>query len=45
MATVSIFCKKEGLLFLLETYHLINFSLGGNKKGTRGFYRRASEQF
>lgn len=30
---------------MLETYHLINFSFGGNKKGTRGFYRRVSEQF
>lgn len=45
MATASIFCKKEGPAFLLETYHLINFSLGGNKKGTGGFYRRVSEQF
>lgn len=29
---------------MLETYHLINFSLGGNKKGPRGFYRRVSAQ-
>lgn len=30
---------------MLETYHLINFSFGSNKKGTKGFYRRVSEQF
>lgn len=27
----------SSFFFFLETYHLINFSLGGNKKGVRDF--------
>lgn len=30
---------------MLETYHLINFSLGGNKTGTGGGFTGVSEQF
>lgn len=50
MATASIFCKEEGLsvfgfrVFLLEIYHLINFSFGGNKKSTGGFHSTAPGQ-
>ena len=35
--------QEGGPGFLLEIYHLINFSFGGNKKGTKVFYRRVSE--